>query len=170
MFKQVSKRGAIELSMTTIIIIIIGITLLGLGLTWISGVFEKISDLSDQAFIQADKEIRDKMQADQNFYVSGQTFDLEAGESKTINVGVRNTLGTDTNIQVTMTPQGEKGKTWEIIASEPLPVSAGDIKGFPISVTVNKAEIPGTTVFFTIKALGPQSQEIGSEVIVIRVI
>ena len=37
---MVSKKGAIELSMTTIIVIVIGITLLTLGLTWVRGLMD----------------------------------------------------------------------------------------------------------------------------------
>jgi len=52
-----SKKGAIELSMTTIIVIVIGITLLTLGLTWVRGSLGKITDLTNQAFDLSDQEI-----------------------------------------------------------------------------------------------------------------
>ena len=37
--KEGSKRGAVELSMTTIIIVVIGVTILTLGLRWIYSIF-----------------------------------------------------------------------------------------------------------------------------------
>lgn len=52
-----SKKGAIELSMTTIIVIVIGITLLTLGLTWVRSTLGKVTDLTDEAFKMSDQEI-----------------------------------------------------------------------------------------------------------------
>ena len=52
--KSFSKKGAIELSMTTIIVIIMGITLLSLGLIWIRGTFSEITGLSKGAFEKAE--------------------------------------------------------------------------------------------------------------------
>ena len=57
--KNFGKRGAIELSMTTIIVIIIGITLLSLGLIWVRGTFKNVTDLSEQSFEQAEGAISD---------------------------------------------------------------------------------------------------------------
>ena len=55
--KSFQKKGAIELSMTTIIVIILGITLLSLGLIWVKGTFGDITRLSRSAFEQADGDI-----------------------------------------------------------------------------------------------------------------
>ncbi len=52
-----NKRGAIELSITTIIIIVIGVALLVLGLTFVSKIFKRGADLIDQSFARADAEI-----------------------------------------------------------------------------------------------------------------
>jgi hypothetical protein len=46
--KKESKKGAIELSMTTIIIVVIGITLLTLGLRWIYGVFGGLTEQTQE--------------------------------------------------------------------------------------------------------------------------
>nr|MBA4404728.1 hypothetical protein [Nanoarchaeum sp.] len=52
-----SKKGAIELSMTTIIVIVIGITLLTLGLAWVRSSFDKITKSTDEAFKMSDQAI-----------------------------------------------------------------------------------------------------------------
>ena len=44
---MISKRGAIQLSMSTIIVVILGVVLLVLGLTFVSGIFDKINPLTD---------------------------------------------------------------------------------------------------------------------------
>lgn len=48
MVRSSGKRGAIELSMNTIIIVVIGITILTLGLRWIYGIFENLEGQQDQ--------------------------------------------------------------------------------------------------------------------------
>ncbi len=52
-----SKKGAIEMSITTIIVIVIGITLLTLGLTWVRGIFTKLDKITSGTFDQATVEI-----------------------------------------------------------------------------------------------------------------
>ena len=48
-----SKKGAIELSITTIIVIVIGVTLLILGLGFVRSIFGNISKISDTTFAKA---------------------------------------------------------------------------------------------------------------------
>ena len=52
-----NKKGAVELSMTTIIIIVIGITILSLGLVWIRSVFSDVGELTSGAFEQGETQI-----------------------------------------------------------------------------------------------------------------
>lgn len=52
-----NKRGAIELSMTTIIVIVIGVTLLSLGLVWIRSTFSQVEQLTQGAFEQGETQI-----------------------------------------------------------------------------------------------------------------
>ncbi|MBS3144525.1 hypothetical protein J4208_02980 [Candidatus Woesearchaeota archaeon] len=48
MRKELGNKGAIELSMNTIIIVVIGITILTLGLRWIYGIFGGLTEQSDK--------------------------------------------------------------------------------------------------------------------------
>ena len=54
-----NKKGALELSMNTIIIIVIGVVILSLGLMFVRGVFTQTIDLSDKVFAGANKELDD---------------------------------------------------------------------------------------------------------------
>ena len=63
-----SKRGAIELSMTTIIVVVIGVTLLTLGLTFVKNIMGGAEGISEEAFTEADRMIRDMMGSDEEFY------------------------------------------------------------------------------------------------------
>jgi len=49
------KKGALELSINTIIIIVIGVTLLTLGLVFVQNIFTQTSDLSAKAFEDANR-------------------------------------------------------------------------------------------------------------------
>ena len=53
-----NKRGAMELSMTTIIVVIIGITLLTLGIRWVYNIFGDIEKQRGQMTSAMEAEIR----------------------------------------------------------------------------------------------------------------
>ena len=73
-----NKKAAIELSMTTIIVIILGITLLSLGLLWIRGTFSQVQELSSGAFEKAQGTIADIFEeVDKSVYVSPPSLTLE---------------------------------------------------------------------------------------------
>ncbi len=81
--KGFGKKGSIELSMTTIIVIIIGITLLSLGLIWVRGTFSKVTDLSEGAFEKAEGAISDIFEeVDKPVYVSPPSLSLEQETSE----------------------------------------------------------------------------------------
>ncbi len=56
-FMNSRKKGALELSMNTIVIVVIGITLLVLGLAFVSGIFERLTGLSDTTFEEANSRL-----------------------------------------------------------------------------------------------------------------
>ena len=49
-----NKKGAIEFSMTTIMVVIVGVVVLSLGIAWVMGSFEKIEGLTDTAIESAE--------------------------------------------------------------------------------------------------------------------
>ncbi len=84
------KKGAIELSMTTIIVIILGVTLLSLGLVFIRGVIAKVTNLSLRAFEAADTEIGKISGVDQLLTLNPTSIDLPQKSSKYIDVIIAN--------------------------------------------------------------------------------
>ncbi len=52
-----NKKGALEMSVNTIVVIVIAVTLLTLGLFFIRGLFTKITDLSGKVFDEGNQEI-----------------------------------------------------------------------------------------------------------------
>ena len=51
------KKGALELSISTIVVVVIGVTLLTLGLVFVKGIFGKLTDLSGDIFDKAGTEL-----------------------------------------------------------------------------------------------------------------
>lgn len=90
MFKFKSKKGAIEMSMNTIIIIVIGVTLLILGLTFVRGIFGKVTTLSEGAFEQAEGKISDFSQITKPLTVTPERITLKKSSSKIVTIVLAN--------------------------------------------------------------------------------
>ena len=86
------KRGALELSMTTIIVIVIGVTLLSLGIIWVRSTMEKVTGLSDAAFATAQQELQERMGSNDAFYVKGNYFKVKRGDTVDLTTGAQNIL------------------------------------------------------------------------------
>ena len=84
------KRGAMELSMNTIIVIVIGITLLSLGLVFIRAICKNIRNLAEGAFEQADAEIGRLQAVDRLLTISPNNIKLQQGKSKAVDVIIAN--------------------------------------------------------------------------------
>ena len=142
-----NKRGAIELSMSTVVIVVMAIVLLSLGIVFIRGIMSKISGTSESAFEAADKEIRDLMGADDAFYLSGPGHEIKIGDDKNINAGIQNFLGEDMDFRIEI-----EGEYLEWLQFNPkIFVKAGDREPFVISVRVPKTAKQGLLAFYTVK-------------------
>lgn len=147
-----TKKGAVELSMNTIIVIVIGIILLTLGLTFVTGVFKKTSELAKKAFEISDKELQDRIGATQKMYIPQFDVELEPGSSTTITVGIKSFGDEETPsiFRIDITPtEDEKRKEWFTL-SPPLSLAPGDVKGFPLKVNLPDNVSPGESFAFTI--------------------
>jgi len=160
------KKGAIELSMTTIIVIILGVVLLSLGLVFVQGIFKKITTISDQAFLVADEEIRSKMGSDELFYIGGKNIELGAGKSITINTGIRNVGPGSTEFKITGVC--ENNKITVVSSNTAKTIKEGDKGGIPIIIQVDKTAIPGDITTCSIKAF-KGSSSYADEIIVVTV-
>ena len=90
------KKGAVELSMTTIIIIVIGITILSLGLVWIRSVFSDVGELTSGAFEQGNTQIAEIFGGtDQPVALSPSETKIAQGETTTATLAINNLADTD---------------------------------------------------------------------------
>lgn len=88
------KKGAVELSMTTIIIIVIGITILSLGLVWIRSVFSDVGELTSGAFEQGNTQIAEIFGGtDQPVALSPSETSMAQGETTTATLAINNLGG-----------------------------------------------------------------------------
>ena len=84
------KKGAIELSMTTIIVVVIGVTLLILGLTFVRGIFTKLSGISDTTFDEAEDLLKGLEQVDEFLTINPQDVEIKQGTDKPVKVIIAN--------------------------------------------------------------------------------
>ncbi|MBT4174456.1 hypothetical protein HOC80_03210 [archaeon] len=105
------KKGAVELSMTTIIIIVIGITILSLGLVWIRSVFTDVGSLTEGAFERGEGEIAEIFGGtDEIVGLSPSQIGLEQGDSETASLIINNLGQSDGLIvQASVAPIGMSG-------------------------------------------------------------
>ena len=164
MFK---KRGAVELSITTIVVIVIGVILLVLALGWVQGIFSKVTSLTDQAFRTGDKIIQEQMSSNAKFFVSGTTFEVEPGKLVYIYTGIQNFgESTSDNFKVTIKPGPQGGSLdWFKLPGEEI-VLAGEKGNFHIVFNSPKNLTPGSVYHFTVQAL-KNGQFYASEPIII---
>lgn len=93
-----NKKGAIELSMTTIIVIVIGITILSLGLGWISSVFGDVDELTSGAFEQGATQIAEIFgSSNAEVALSPGETSMGQDETTTVTLAVRNSGITTAN-------------------------------------------------------------------------
>lgn len=83
------KRGALELSINTIVVVVIGITLLTLGLVFVKGIFGKLNTLGSDVFQKANIEINKIAEGDTKFNIPSAII-IEQGDAKTVSVVVGN--------------------------------------------------------------------------------
>tara|TARA_Y100000310_G_scaffold344780_1_gene459464 strand:+ start:6220 stop:6738 length:519 start_codon:yes stop_codon:yes gene_type:complete len=153
-----TKKGAIQLSMSTIIIIIIGVTLLGLMLTWVSGIFGQIDDETKKAFEELETQIEEQMRPGQDFLVLGQSFKTPVDESLVIGIGVRNAAGFRTTVSITVAPDtGAIGNppdanTWINLVQSGEEIEPNEIQTFKVIMKVPKTATSGDIALFKITA------------------
>ncbi|MBS3108823.1 hypothetical protein J4409_03035 [Candidatus Woesearchaeota archaeon] len=133
-----SKRGAIELSITTIIVIVIGITILILGLGFVSGTFGKITIISDKIFETTESQI-DKLLIASKFSMPSEVS-IEQGSVKVIKatVGHDGTIQGPAKFEMYLTPDFPAGITEQIIKAKvislPRTINEGEQITFSIKI------------------------------------
>ncbi len=90
-----NKKGALELSINTIVVIVIGVTLLILGLVFVRNIFAKIDTLSSDSFAKAEGELGKLSGVDASLTISPERIEVEKGGAKQVKIILAN-LGSTT--------------------------------------------------------------------------
>ena len=90
-----NKKGAIEMSMTTIIVVVIGITLLSLGLVWVKTIFDNLQGTTVDAFDQVDAAIGELGTINSPLTITPDKIRVEQNGAKSVDVIIANFEGED---------------------------------------------------------------------------
>jgi len=102
---KIKKRGAVELSMTTIVVVVIGITILTLGLKWIYNIFGGLEDQRKQLIEATQQQIRDTFgKSNDPLNVLTSAVSIEQGKYYDLGVGLKNTFGEPHEFSYTIVP------------------------------------------------------------------
>lgn len=105
MKRALGKKGAIELSMNTIIIVVIGITILTLGLRWIYGIFGGLTDQSTQIEQISQDQINELFgsQSATIIKLPASIINVQKGRTNNAQVFIRNIYSTSQTFKYTVT-------------------------------------------------------------------
>lgn len=146
-----SKKGALELSINTIVVIVIGVTLLTLGLVFVRGILTKATDLSDEAFEDANRQL-DALGGNTNEFltIAPETVRVKAGDIGGFSVLIKNVEQKSYSgliAKVTTSPNGlEKGIKCEFVDDTTnknlkTPFGPGSNERFNVRVKTTKSSI-----------------------------
>jgi len=150
-----NKKGAIELSMSTIIVIILGVKLLTLGLMFIRGIFTQIEDMTKVTFEDADKQMRQYMSSgDNKFYILGADTVMKPKSSQRTYVGIRNSGGVDEGFILKVSSADDKSDLkWIEAPKVAKQIPAGEYETIMINIKVpGEGAVAGETYMYLIEA------------------
>lgn len=169
---KLHKKGAIEMSMQTIIVVVIGVTLLTLGLKFVYDTFSGIGSQQQEISEVTGKKIGELFgESDAPIYLSKGTVDIKIGKSTQVNAAIRNTDAADTKAGLGVSGD-EKAITWITYAKAKTTLRSGQAKEYIVDITVPKTAKIGTyLVSFEVVCEGSDSLICGeSQDMIIKVI
>lgn len=111
-----NKRASLEISIQAIVIVVLAMTLLGLGLGFIRNMFKDISDTSDKVQEQVRQRILDDLiTGDKKVSFPATDITIDKGGSEILTVGIRNKKDTSLHYKMRFTPiSGSDGAVFSI--------------------------------------------------------
>jgi len=167
-----NKKGAIELSMTTIIVIVLGVTLLILGITFVRTIFTKVGEISKGTFAKADTLLGQLENVNEFLTITPTILELEIKKDDVAKVTIANfeEEAIDISAEVTAEDKGLEctfGDTFKP-KSNPYKIESGKTKSISLFVKDVKGSIRTTGCNIEIK--GAPIGEDNIETIAVRVV
>ncbi len=148
---MLSKRGAIELSMSTIIVVVLGVVLLILGLVFVRGMFGGLMDVSDTTMDKAKSMLGGLENPSKFLTISPNKISIEQGSDDAISVIILNQETTDIPIKAitSQIPVGDKYTQclfWDTgtQTSESYTIASGKYASIPLLVADKEGPIRAT--------------------------
>ncbi|MBU1203559.1 MAG: hypothetical protein KKG60_00645 [Nanoarchaeota archaeon] len=98
-----SKKGAMELSVNTIVVIVIGVTLLVLGLVFVKGIFDRLGDQADVIFGNVENELSSIATHDQKLTVQN-SVPVKQGDQSFFKIWVVNLDDSPKTFKISVEP------------------------------------------------------------------
>ncbi|MBN1157545.1 hypothetical protein JXA85_08045 [Candidatus Woesearchaeota archaeon] len=96
-----NKRGSLNLSIEAIVILVMAITMLGLGLAFIKSKFTKTGDLLDSVDENVRESIKQQLATSgEKLYIPKTQFELRNGDSEVAVIGIKNTEGSQKTFEM----------------------------------------------------------------------
>lgn len=153
---RLKKKGAIEMSMQTIIVVVIGVTLLTLGLKFVYDTFADISDTQDKMADLTAGELENLFGSEANPVNVQNQITLKQGQSNGIDVTLVN-IGKqkqEATLDISVAAKGNHITTpdeeildWLIYASNPETFIPGNAKKTRVIFDIPTNAIPGNYIF-----------------------
>lgn len=154
---MMDKKGAIEFSMTTIMVIIIGVAVLALGLTWVRGTFDSVGDITDAAFESAKSELGQDLTREDPLGISPSTISLRPGESTTVAVGFLNGISPPTTISNAVISVNNLGSAiTSVVDNSGKTINSGEIFDWRVVIQAGDTAVVGNTVVASVKITSGQ--------------
>ena len=160
------KRGALELSVNTIVIVVIGVALLSLGLIFVRNTFGGLTKMSDDIFGTAETQIG-KLHSEAKLTVPT-TINVKQGQVVRANIFVgndgRTTCGGSTSFTIALTGDGAACVVGtdnicaKIISPANVNIQAGEEGTFVVAVAATKNALLSTGLFGNDKIVGVEAK------------
>lgn len=167
-----TKKGAIELSMTTIIVIVMGVTLLILGITFVRTIFEKIGGISAETFKKAETLLGQLEDVNEFLTISPSLSEVEAKGDDVVKVIIMNFEEGDIKIKakVSSLDEGIKCAFGDTLkdTSEEYPIGSGKTKSISLFIKDTKGNLRTTAC--NVEIIGAPSGEDNKETLAVKVV
>ncbi|MFC1768500.1 hypothetical protein ACFLZX_01930 [Nanoarchaeota archaeon] len=110
--RKTTKRGSLDISINSIVVIVLAFTFLALGLTFIKGLFSKIIEVPDEPLEQIKSQIRQQLtQSGERLVIQSSDISVGKNSEKLIAFGVANKGDGELNYLVEIYEVGEPSPT-----------------------------------------------------------
>ena len=165
------KKASLNLSINAIVVLILAITMLGLGLTFMRNIFGGATKEFTKVSGEVEKQMIEQMkESTRTVSLSRPKINIKVGETEQIFLGLKNDEQSDKEFQIDSVNCNALGSsvlvcatsggtvTIEALLGTPIPVSGGEVRVLPINIKAGTNAVEGTC-FCTVDVAAGSDQE-----------